>query len=196
MVYKCKLIFLFAMTLAALSLPAQSDSVKKLRGIEGDKLVFDDGSSRELPALRFDAIRLFVLVRHAEQDTIGFDPGLSDAGNERAAQLARLLEPLDIGAVYATPFRRTKLTAFPVARAKELETGHYDPGHLEHFIEEVLSPAPHNALIVGHSNTTPLLINQWLGEDRYATIPETDYHFIFFMEKYPNGKLKVYRFSY
>lgn len=196
MVYKIKGFFLLLMVMGSLTLSGQSETEKKLIGISEDKLLFADGSELQLPSLKFDEVRLFVFVRHAEKDTIGFDPGLLDEGNLRADRLARIFASVDLEAIYSTPFRRTNLTAYPLANGKQLETLQYDPGHLDHFIKEVLWKGEGNMLVVGHSNTTPLLLNKILGEDRFEQIPENEYQHIFMIEKYPNGKLRMYEFSF
>lgn len=196
MVYKSNWFFVVFLLMLGITAQAQEDRGKKLIGIAGDKFLFDDGTDRHMPSLKFDEVRLFIFVRHAEKDTIGFDPGLSDEGNARADRLVRIFGPLPLEAIFATPFRRTKLTAFPIARAKDVEVIQYDQGHLDHFIEEVLWPGTGNMLIVGHSNTTPLLLNKILKEDRFDMIPESEYQHIFFIEKYPNGQLKVYQYSF
>lgn len=197
MVYKIKGFLIFPFLLFVLALTAQQDDRgKMIVGFAEDRLLFDDGTYRQLPSLKFDEVRLFVFVRHAEKDTIGFDPGLSDEGNVRADRLARIFGPVPVEAVFATPFRRTKLTAYPIARSKGLEVTQYDQGHLDHFIEEVLWAGKGNMVIVGHSNTTPILLNKILDEDRFSMIPESEYQHIYFIEKYPGGQLKVYEYSF
>jgi len=59
------------------------------------------------------ATTTIIFVRHAEKATIPADnPGLSEAGKQRAAELARQLVDADviagIDAVYSTSYRRTE----------------------------------------------------------------------------------------
>ena len=196
MVYSVRLFLLFALLGGTSTVAAQDNTGKWIDYIEGDQIVFRDGTTQQLPGLQFDDVRLFILVRHAEKDTIGFDPGLTDAGNARADRLAQLFADVPIEAVYATPFRRTILTGHPLAMANGLEVVQYDQGHLDHFIEEVLWPGTGNMVIVGHTNTTPALINKILDADRHDKIPESEYQHIFILEKYPTGKVKEYRFAF
>jgi len=54
-------------------------------------------------------------VRHAEKDSEGSDPGLTDEGLARAEALAVLLHDVPLDAVYATELQRTQLTVKPTA---------------------------------------------------------------------------------
>jgi alpha-ribazole phosphatase len=69
-----------------------------------------------------------VLVRHAEPEERArglcygtLDVGLSDKGGANAARLAETLAALECDAVYASPRRRTRETAVPLAAARGLE---------------------------------------------------------------------------
>jgi len=46
-------------------------------------------------------------------------------------------------------------------------------------------------LIVGHSNTTPFLVNMVLGEDKFQQLDESDYDEIFIVKSKEVGKGKV-----
>ncbi len=54
-------------------------------------------------------------VRHAEKDSEGSDPGLTEEGLARADALAVLLHDVPLDAVYATELQRTQLTVKPTA---------------------------------------------------------------------------------
>lgn len=117
---------------------------------------------------------VIILVRHAEtapDDTR--DPALSDAGIERAGRLAALLADAGLTAVHSTAYRRTRGTATPVAEQAGLEVAGYDPRDLRGFATELLgSPGRH--LVVGHSNTTPALV-ELLGGDPGPPIAEDEH---------------------
>jgi broad specificity phosphatase PhoE len=97
---------------------------------------------------------VFVLVRHAEKAADDpKDPSLSEAGQTRATNLAAVLKRVD--AVYATRYRRTQLTAAPVAAANGLTTRTYDAAmSAEAFVQQLRVAHPRDTvLVVGHSNT-------------------------------------------
>ena len=101
-----------------------------------------------------DSFTLY-LVRHAEKQADGGeDPGLTDAGIYRSEQLAKWLQDKDIREVWSSDYQRTRDTAEPLVSALGLEMTLYDPRDLPALSEELLGNRD-NALIVGHSNTTP-----------------------------------------
>jgi phosphohistidine phosphatase SixA len=95
------------------------------------------------------------LVRHAEKllDD-GDDPGLADAGKQRSAQMAGWLRDKGITDIWSSDYRRSRDTAAPLAAMLGSEVQLYDPRDLPALVKN-LRENRHNALIVGHSNTTP-----------------------------------------
>src|SRR5690554_7862592 len=70
----------------------------------------------------------FIVVRHAEKASDHpDDPALDADGQARAVALAQALAEVPVSAVYATPTRRTRQTAAPLAAEKALEVRDYDP---------------------------------------------------------------------
>ncbi len=95
------------------------------------------------------------LVRHAEKllDD-GDDPGLTDAGKQRSAQMAGWLLDKGIADIWSSDYRRSRDTAAPLAAMLGQELKLYDPRNLPALVRNLRNNR-HNALIVGHSNTTP-----------------------------------------
>jgi broad specificity phosphatase PhoE len=103
---------------------------------------------------------VFVLVRHAEKAKDDpKDPTLSDAGVARAERLAASLADARVLAVYATPYRRTQLTAAPTARSHGIDVRTYDAAlPAAEFARQLrASHRMGTVLVVGHSNTIPAL---------------------------------------
>ena len=89
------------------------------------------------------ATTTIIFVRHAEKElNVGDDPGLSDAGRRRVAELTRQLIDADvvagIDAIYSTPFKRTRETVQPLADALKLEVNEYDAADRETVLEAIL----------------------------------------------------------
>lgn len=122
---------------------------------------------------RAEAAVIF-LVRHAEKidpyPDGPSDPPLTEAGRARAAELARTLADAGIERVLTTDFRRTRDTAAPLAEALGLEPEPYDPAALEELAGR-LAATGERVLVVGHSNTTPRLV-ELLGGDPGPPIAE------------------------
>lgn len=97
------------------------------------------------------------LVRHAEKMSDDKkDPRLTEQGQARAETLAGLLEGKDIIAIYSSDYIRTRDTAAPLAQRLGLQVIIYDPSDLDGLALK-LRALKRNALVVGHSNTTPQL---------------------------------------
>ena len=117
--------------------------------------------------------RVFV-VRHADRQ--GSDDTLSAAGFERAAALARLLEPTALDAIYATQYERTQQTVAPTAKAQGLVPNLLDAR--DDVAAHLLAEHPGQTLLVaGHSNTVPEILRRLgvepaieLSEDRYGDL--------------------------
>lgn len=112
------------------------------------------------------------LTRHFEKQSQGKDPALTEQGIERANELATLLSSAGLKQVYSTDYRRTKMTAMPFVQKSGIDLQSYNPRELSVFAEQIKS-VNQNSLIVGHSNTTPMLIHLLGGNAQ--SIDESEY---------------------
>jgi broad specificity phosphatase PhoE len=107
------------------------------------------------------------LLRHAETDKESAverkDPHLEERGRERAVSLARLLVDGGITTLYTSDFRRTRQTIGPLGYLLGLDPQVYDARDLP-GIAEILRSRPGRHVVVGHSNTTPRLVELLGGE--------------------------------
>ena len=95
------------------------------------------------------------LVRHSEKRSDdGKDPGLTDAGRYRSEQLASWLHDRGIKTIWSSDYQRSRGTAKPLLSKLGLELTLYDPRDLPALASKLLENHK-NALVVGHSNTTP-----------------------------------------
>lgn len=137
--------------------------------------------------------KTIILVRHAEKDVSPtadkVDPELTAQGVERAQRLVKTIRKYKPGAVYSTNFKRTKNTAAPAAAWRKVAVEAYDPRKLPEIVAKVLTSKYKRHLIVGHNNTTPALANLFINEEKYKTLPESDYGKIFII-KLKKGKVK------
>lgn len=118
----------------------------------------------------------FYLIRHAEKQ-LGDDPPLTQQGEQRAQRIAHLLSTAEIEVIYSTNYLRTKATAKPIAEIKNLPVITYDAGELENFAQQLLKENK-NAVIVGHSNTTPDLV-RLMSQQVVPDMDEATYHLIY-----------------
>ena len=100
-----------------------------------------------------------ILARHAEKAAPTGDPGLTLIGEQRAQDLATALAGVHLAAIITSQYRRTQLTAAPVALVAGVEplvipaTGLVT--NAAAAVAQALDalPSGSTALVVGHSNT-------------------------------------------
>jgi broad specificity phosphatase PhoE len=120
-----------------------------------------------------DPLTVF-LVRHAEKVDQSRDPDLSMEGYRRASELARVLADADIERIFSSDFIRTRETASPLAEALDLRIELYDPRDLYTLAEQLKKDGGRH-LVVGHSNTTPALVEILGGDPGSPIIEEYEY---------------------
>jgi len=116
----------------------------------------------------------FILVRHAEKDTVKGDPNLTEEGHARAQDLARFLSDTPVTQVYSSDYKRTRQTAQPTAKAKGLEVKLFNP----------------------RENSTPTFVNTLLGESKMEKIDESHYDNIFIVKVLDIGTAEVMHLHY
>lgn len=127
-------------------------------------------------------------VRHAEKESDGTkDPSLKDIGFDRAKRLASHLRAAGITRVFSTNYKRTRQTAGPLAKLNDIDVEIYNPDLVD--IEQILKTHKEgNVLVVGHSNTTPKLMNKLLGDKLFHDLDEKDYDNLFIISCFDDSK--------
>ncbi len=133
-------------------------------------------------------VTTFYLIRHAEKDRSNpddADPELNQKGLGRAMHWAEILKDANIDAIFSTDYARTSMTAAPTSVKNNIDVQYYDPRTLEldQFKTDNLNK---NVLVVGHSNTTPQLVNMLLGEEKYQALDDRENGTLFIV-KIVNG---------
>lgn len=144
-----------------------------------------------------NSITTIILFRHAEAEQDGTkNPALNEIGKERAVELLRVLSKTEIQAVYSTELKRTISTASAIASERGLEIIYYDP-FSKTFIDEILEKHQGETIAIsGHSNTTPSLVNQLIGEEKYPDLDHNAYDNIFFVTYIGKENVKVIQTKY
>ncbi len=132
--------------------------------------------------------RLVFFVRHAEKAKDDpKDPTLSEAGKHRAKALAKLLSPAGVTHLFSNQYRRTRQTLEPLAEETGIEVQVIPAGDPE-AQEKALRALPPGsvAVVVGHSNTVPALVESIGGAMQHVKdtedgrmFEEDDYHRMF-----------------
>ena len=139
-----------------------------------------------------------VLVRHAEKELVGDDPELTPTGTDRALALAHVLSEVNVSAVYATQFARTRNTAAPLASVLGLDVTVVATG--QSFAVEMadIVRSRHmgeTVVIVSHSNTTPAIIGE-LGVTPIPTIDDDEYDDLYVVTITPAGHIALLPLRY
>lgn len=148
------------------------------------------------------ATTTIIFVRHAEQTSHDeADPGLSDAGKRRVTELTRQLIDADvvagIDAIYATPLKRSQETARPLADQLDLPINSYDPADTEQVLEAILKDHKGEIiLVVGHSNTVPVLIANLGASKNVPPIATNEFDNIYIISIPWFGKTKTIRLRF
>jgi 2,3-bisphosphoglycerate-dependent phosphoglycerate mutase len=128
----------------------------------------------------------YILIRHAEKDTtvagysmMNADPPLNNLGIKRAKKLVKILRKYAIDSIYTTNFIRTKTTVQPLSVKIALPLNIYNYKALPQFANQLLSLKNKTVLIVGHSNSTPQLVNLLTKQQTYQSLDEAVYNKIF-----------------
>lgn len=143
------------------------------------------GLSLIFPGTLLAGETVYYLFRHAEKTADSPDPGLTEAGQARAGDLAAMLKDAGVTRIFSSDYKRTRDTVAPLAEATGVEVEIYDPRDLPGFAEQ-LKEMGGVIIISGHSNTTPELTALLSG---YETEPmdESEYDRLYMVTFYEGG---------
>ena len=127
-----------------------------------------------------------ILVRHAERENQGRNPRLTPDGERRAAALVDAIGRSGLDAIYVTKFNRTQQTAAPTAAELNITpTVVTVAGSAQAHADEIAASIRENhagkrVLVVGHSNTVPLIMHS-LGVTAVRPVEEDEYGRLFIL---------------
>jgi broad specificity phosphatase PhoE len=99
------------------------------------------------------------VMRHLQAES-GTDPGLTAEGLSQAQRLAAWFGKANAPqAIYVSKYRRARDTAAPLAAKLGITPIVYDPGDEEALLR-LLAAERETALVVGHSNTVPSIVER------------------------------------
>lgn len=133
------------------------------------------------------------IIRHAEKEATGADPGLTAAGREMASNWSRMLASAGIDIVLHTDARRSRETGSIIAQALGVgrsETAMADVAGLFDLLE--FDHAEDNVLIVAHTETIPGILAR-LGVEENVRIASDDYRNLFAVTFGESGEASLVR---
>ena len=115
------------------------------------------------------------IIRHAEKSTEpANDPHLTVEGKQRAEDLKAFLKNKNIKAIFSTETNRTIETATPISNLISVPIEYYSNDTLSYFLQKV-TRLKKNVLIVGHSNTSVMMLDELKLPHTPTYIPDNDY---------------------
>ncbi len=115
-----------------------------------------------------------VLARHADRAPGQKTDELAPTGVARSRELARVLEKAGVSAIIHSDTRRAAQTAAPLAKALGVEPMVIPGKDIAAVVGEVRKHPGETLLIVGHSNTVPMIIAA-LGGPALPDIGDTEF---------------------
>lgn len=130
------------------------------------------------------------LLRHAEKGT-GTDPGLTQEGLQRSGDLLRVFKEdkklKKPSVIFVTQYKRTQITSDSLRLAYNIDTLHYKADNNgDAFMNMLASSKEKNILVIGHSNTIPVLLKRLGVNDYTSDIPDNEYD-NFFIIRFKKG---------
>jgi len=141
-----------------------------------------------------------LLVRHAERGP-GQDPALTPAGLQRANALRDAVARSGVSAIFVSNFQRTQQTAAPTAQLLGLTpivvpisgTASAQAADIASRITNTFAGS--RVLVVGHSDTLPLIMAQ-LGVTNPPAIAESDFNRFFLVIRRSNAETRFIEVKY
>ena len=136
------------------------------------------------------------LVRHAEKVDESEDPPLSTRGEARAKALARHLAGAGVKAIFVTQYRRTGLTAAPLAGRLGITPVSLHSDATAELVERLRTRhAADVVLYVGHSGSVPKVLKAY-GHPEPVEIGHDEYDSLFVLVPRPGSPPTVLRLKF
>lgn len=140
-----------------------------------------------------------ILVRHAEKKVVppeNKDPDISDEGQARAKEIARMFSGAGIAAIYATQFKRTQQTVKPLSDQLGVAVTKVEAKKTSDLVALIRSAnAGQTIFVAGHNNTVPEIIAA-LGGPQLPIIPETDFDNLYILTIQKDGVTRLLQLKY
>ncbi len=119
---------------------------------------------------------VYYFIRHAEKDRSNPEnknPELNQQGKIRALNWLYFFRDIPLKKIYSTNYNRTIQTVKQIAEEKKIPISYYSPENID--VESFKKQNKNmSILVVGHSNTTPELVNLIIGENKFEKMNDND----------------------
>lgn len=155
---------------------------------------------------------VIILVRHAERSntppppgecpppglglTNSIDTSITEAGRERAVQLAHVGGAAGVSAIYVSEVCRSQWTVKPLADRLGLQPTQINAADVDGLVNHILSNhRGETVLVSSHSNRAPQIVTAF-GAEPVPAIADNDYDNLFVISVRRFGKPRVVRLKY
>ena len=142
---------------------------------------------------------IVILVRHAEKKVVppeNKDPDISEEGEARAKEIARMFSGAGITAIYATQYKRTQQTVKPLSDQLGVAVTKVEAKKTSELVAQIRSAnAGQTVFVAGHNNTVPEIIAA-LGGPQLPIIPETDFDNLYILTIQKDGVTRLLKVKY
>ncbi len=108
----------------------------------------------------YSPVATVILVRHAERLNDSDTTSISEAGIGRSKALAHAVRAAGIQRIYVSDKARTNQTAMPTSSQSGVPSVAITANEIKRYVDSVKAHRGENILIVGHSDTLPLIMSK------------------------------------
>lgn len=158
------------------------NEIPKIQSFHSSGIVLENGQTENIQGFLAPDVVTYIFVRHGEKDlTVKEDPPLTAEGKARANKIAALVKDLPIYRVcYTNNMKRTLETADPTIKQFNCQTDQFSKtAVLPFFLSSLEAYKGKCILIVGNTNTIPMMLNALKPKKNYEDINEKEYDNIF-----------------
>ena len=119
---------------------------------------------------------------------------LTHPDSDHMTGLIDVLEKYKVDEIYSTDYTRTKETIAPFANKINKPIQLYDPKTISAFTEQLRNENK-TIVVIGHSNTTPALVNLLVKENKFKTLDDNEYG-TYWIVKIKDGKAEAEEMKY
>lgn len=158
------------------------NELPQLKGFYEKGITLANGENEEIKGFLAPDAVTYIFVRHGEKDlTVKEDPPLTEEGRARAKKILNLVKDLPIYRVcYTNNMKRTEQTAEPTIQQFQCQTDKFSKtAVLPFFLSSLEAYKGKCVLVVGNTNTIPMMLNALKSNRHYDDIDEKEYDNIF-----------------
>ena len=171
----------------------------RITRISSNQIQFLSGKSELIEGFGEQDVVTYIIVRHAEKDlNSGNDPSLTEEGKKRAESLLEIIKDFQIDKVCFTGnMKRTYETALPSLNYFKCGYESFSKNAVQTFFINTLEAYKgKRVLIIGNTNTIPMMLNTFSNHKKFEDIDENEYDNLFIVTARSTNDVMIQQFKY